>query len=142
MEKDFDTWNDLKKTLEKRKKPVLFKEREIWWTSIGVNIANESCGKWATFRRPVLILKKLSSNSCICIPLSSQTKTGTWYSSYDIHGVVYTALLYQIRMMSTSRFQRRFAVLDDSDFQKIKKDLQQLLEISELSSTRESGIGG
>ena len=45
MEKDFDTWNDFKKTLEKREKPVLFKEREIWWTSIGVNIANESCGK-------------------------------------------------------------------------------------------------
>ena len=129
MQKDFDSWNELKKTLETQEKQILFKEREIWWTSIGINVANESCGKWSTCRRPVLVLKKLSATSCICIPLSTQKKTGTWYSSYDIHGVVYTALLYQVRMMSTRRFQRRFAVLDDRDFKKIKKDFQQLLEI-------------
>lgn len=129
MQKDFDSWNELKKILETKNKNILFKEQEIWWTSIGTNIANESCGKWTTFRRPVLVLKKLSSTTCICIPLSSQIKTGTWYSSYDIHGIIYTALLYQVRMMSTRRFQRRFAVLDDTDFQKIKKDLKQLLEI-------------
>lgn len=45
MQKDFDSWNEQKKQLENTQKTVLFKEREIWWTSIGVNIGNESCGK-------------------------------------------------------------------------------------------------
>jgi len=45
MQKDFDSWNELKKTLETKNKNILFKEQEIWWTSIGTNIANESCGK-------------------------------------------------------------------------------------------------
>ena len=45
MQKDFDSWNELKKTLETQEKQILFKEREIWWTSIGINVANESCGK-------------------------------------------------------------------------------------------------
>lgn len=45
MEKDFDAWNEYKKELEIKNQTILYKEGEIWWTSIGVNIGNESCGK-------------------------------------------------------------------------------------------------
>ena len=45
MEKDFDTWNEQKKILENKKQTVLCKEGDIWWTSIGINVAAESCGK-------------------------------------------------------------------------------------------------
>ena len=129
MEKDFDTWNEQKKILENKKQTVLYKEGDIWWTSIGINVAAESCGKWDTFRRPVLILKKLSASSAIVIPLTTKEKTGTWFQDIDIHGEKSWALLYQIRMMSANRFQRRLATLDDTDFERVKKKLQQLLEL-------------
>ncbi len=129
MEKNFDAWNGVKKSLETRSEKILFKEGDIWWTSLGINIATESCGKGDTFRRPMLVIKKLSGKAAIVIPLTSQEKTGTWFQEIYIHGNRSWALLYQVRMMSTNRFQRRLATLDDTDFERVKKKLQQLLEL-------------
>lgn len=129
MEKDFDKWNNIKKKLENKNKKFFFKEGEIWWMSVGVNIANESCGKGETFRRPVLILRKLSGNSFIGIPLSSKDKVGTWFCDITINDQKRTILLYQIRMFSTNRFESRLATLDENDFKKVKKQLEQLLKL-------------
>jgi len=41
VEKDFDKWNMKKKKLDKNKRDLLFKEGEIWWCSLGVNIGEE-----------------------------------------------------------------------------------------------------
>lgn len=130
MEKDFDKWNKQKKELERNSKKFLFNEGEIWWCSVGLNIANESCGKGEKHQRPVLVLKKLSSNSFIGIPLSTQEKIGSWFVDITVHNEKRFVLLYQIRMFSTNRFQRRLATLDDNDFNKIKEKLGALLELS------------
>jgi len=55
MEKDFDKWNEVKKEIEEDNRNIIIKEREIWWTNMGLNIWTESCGKWDFFRRPVLV---------------------------------------------------------------------------------------
>jgi hypothetical protein len=34
MEKKFDKWNDFKKKMESNENKILFKEGDIWWTSI------------------------------------------------------------------------------------------------------------
>ena len=129
MQKDFDTWNEKKKKLEKRSKKFFFHTGEIWWCSIGLNIASESCGKGSDYRRPVLVLKKLSGTSFIGVPLSTQKKEGTWFIDIIVHGEKKYALLYQIRMFSTNRLQRRLATLDDGDFSRIKEKLKALLEL-------------
>ena len=38
MSKKFDNWNDVKKNLHGEHKAIIFKERDIFWVSIGVNI--------------------------------------------------------------------------------------------------------
>jgi mRNA-degrading endonuclease toxin of MazEF toxin-antitoxin module len=130
MEKDFDKWNSVKKELENSQRKLFFKEGEIWWMSVGVNIANESCGKGEIFRRPVLILRKLSGNSFIGIPLSSKEKNGSWFVDVSINNQKRCVLLYQIRMFSTNRFESRLATLDDNDFKKVKEKLEQLLKLT------------
>jgi len=70
----FDDWNTLKKELQEKQSRIRFKEAEIWWVSIGQNIKSESYGKGENYRRPILVLRKLSADTCICIPLSSQKK--------------------------------------------------------------------
>lgn len=130
MNKEFDIWNEQKKSLENKIEKLFFKEAEIWWCAVGLNVASESCGKGTTFRRPVLILKKLSSTSCIGLPLSTQKKEGSWFVDVNIHQTTQYALLYQIRMFSANRFQRRLATLDDNDFLKVKEKLKLLLELS------------
>jgi mRNA interferase MazF len=129
MDKDFDKWNELKKDIENNNKKRFFNEWEIWWLSVWLNSRQESCWKWDSFRRPVLILKKLSSNTFIWIPLSSQYKTWTWFASYKQHWVDYTALLYQIRMFDICRFQRRIEQIDENDFKTIKNRLKNLLNL-------------
>jgi mRNA interferase MazF len=130
MDKDFNRWNEQKKVLEQRQDKVLFKEGEIWWCAIGLNIGNESCGKGETFRRPILILKKLSGSQCIGIPLSTQKKVGSWFTEILVQNRIQYILLYQIRMFSVYRFQRRITVLETSDFMQVKRKLEALLELS------------
>jgi mRNA-degrading endonuclease toxin of MazEF toxin-antitoxin module len=130
MRKDFDKWNIEKKRLESLKSHFLFKSGDIWWCSVGLNIKEESCGKGLQYRRPVLVLRKLSRTTFIGIPLSTQKKEGSWFCDITVLGKKEYVLLYQIRMFSTNRFQRRMTTLDDNDFTKVKQKLEVLLELS------------
>ena len=125
----FDDWNTLKKELQEKQSRIRFKEAEIWWVSIGQNIKSESYGKGENYRRPILVLRKLSADTCICIPLSSQKKNWTWFCEYRHQWEDATALLYQIKMIHKNRFQRKIWYMDDSDFQNIKKRLKELLNL-------------
>lgn len=129
MQKDFDNWNNKKKELEEVKDKFLFKQADVWWCSVGLNIRTESCGKGEDYQRPVLVLKKLSSETFIGIPLSTKNKIGTWFIDITIHGEKRWALLYQIRMFHANRLQRRFAALDNLDFGRVKEKLKTLLEL-------------
>jgi len=129
MKKDFDDWNIKKKKLEEIKNKFLFKQGDIWWCSVGLNIRTESCGKGEQYQRPVLVLKKLSSESFISIPLSTKEKIGSWFVDITIHKEKRYALLYQIRMFSTNRFQHRLAALDETDLARVKEKLKALLEL-------------
>ena len=129
MQKDFDKWNLKKKKLDKLSKKFLFKTGDIWWCSVGLNIKTESCGKGEDYQRPVLVLRKLSAESFVGVPLSSKKKEGTWFCEITVHEEKRYALLYQIRMFSTNRFQRRLATLDDTDFRKVKEKIKALLEL-------------
>ena len=78
---EYDIWNEQKKRISQTSKNLSFKEREVWWCALGLNIGKESYGKGNAFRRPVLILKKLSSETSIVLPITSQKKTGSWFDS-------------------------------------------------------------
>ncbi|MDR3642346.1 MAG: type II toxin-antitoxin system PemK/MazF family toxin [Candidatus Doudnabacteria bacterium] len=142
MQKDFDNWNEKKKALERRSEKFLFKSGDIWWCSVGINIGSESCGKGVTFRRPVLVVRKLSSVSFIGIPLSTQPKIGSWFSSVLVNGVTQFVLLYQIRMFHVNRFQRRLATLENKDLIEIKQKLETLLEFPNNHRSLNSGSVG
>ncbi len=129
MEKDFDKWNDLKKEIENKSHNIIIKEWEIWWSSIWINTKTESCWKWPEFRRPVLIIKKLSANTCFVIPLSTKIKIWTWFANYKIDWIKYTALLYQMKMMHINRFTKRESHIGKENLKEIKKRLKFLLNL-------------
>jgi len=138
----YDSWNNKKKNLSTKKRKILFKESEIWWCSLGMNLGTESFGKGESFQRPVLVIKKLDKESCIGIPLTTRQKTGTWFSEILVFGEKRWAMLYQIRMISTIRFQRRMGFLKKKDLAKVKEKLGALLELFKESSSAKGGIGG
>lgn len=130
MKEIFNNWNELKQKIqEKDSKNIFFKEWDIWWSSLWQNIQTESNWKWENFRRPILVLKKLSSDSFICIPLSTKLKEGTWFYQYNLHWEKYTAILYQIKMIHKNRLRVKIWQIDEFDFIKIKKRLKNLLNL-------------
>lgn len=72
MIKNFDAWNNRKKELEDKTAQYLFKTGDVWWCAVGLNVGTESCGKGNDYQRPVLVLKKLSNDSFIGIPLKQK----------------------------------------------------------------------
>ncbi|HEY0908183.1 MAG TPA: type II toxin-antitoxin system PemK/MazF family toxin [Candidatus Paceibacterota bacterium] len=142
MEKNFDAWNEQKKAIESKSIEVFFKEGEIWWCSVGINIGNESCGKGGTFNRPVLVLRKLSRSSYVGIPISTQRKDGSWFSEILVNGELRYALLYQVRMFSSNRFQRRVGALEGGQFVSVKQKLEALLELCDHHQDSHPGSVG
>lgn len=70
----FDEWNIQKQEINLREKLVLFREREIWWCSIGKNIGAEQDGKNEFFERPVLVCKKYNNEQFFGFPLTSKNR--------------------------------------------------------------------
>ncbi len=125
----YDDWNELKKEIALKETQYSFKEGEIWWCSLGVNLGTESLGKGEGFQRPILIIKKLSKDACIGIPLTTKFKVGTWFAEIIFHSEKRYAMLYQIRMLHTKRFQRRIGTIDHEMLLHVKEKLRALLEL-------------
>ena len=148
MEKDFiekyNNWNIKKQDIQfsERTENMYFKEGDIWWCSLGLNIGSESYGKGENFRRPILIIKKLSGDLCIALPLTSKEKIGTWFINITLHGEKKWAMLYQIRTLNKKRFTVKLGELDDTDFARVKEKLDALLELSVNRHPAEAGIKG
>ena len=64
-------WCALKIALWGKTDRIVFKQAEIWWCSVGMNIGEESFGKGARFTRPILIFRKFTSNSFLGLPMTT-----------------------------------------------------------------------
>jgi hypothetical protein len=82
-QKDFSTWFTLKPVLDiKDCSKLFFKEREIWWCSIGCNVGEEIDGKSDIYSRPVLVFKKLTKYSFIGLPLEVRLMVCVYYNPW------------------------------------------------------------
>lgn len=88
-------------------KTIFFKERDIWWASIGINVGCEMDGKHESFERSVLIYRKISPSAFWAIPLSTQEKENRYYIKIDSDDDYGFFILSQIRMFSTKRLLRK-----------------------------------
>jgi len=124
--------------LRNKKSAPMFKEGEIWWCSIGMNIGVEIFGKGATFTRPVIIFKKFNTDLFLGIPLTSQPKSGSWYLPIHCADIESYAVLNQARSFDAKRLVERMATLTDAEFAPVK---QKFLEIFRPTSG-EAGLSG
>ena len=106
---------------------VYFKEREIWWVSLGINIGFEQDGKNNSFERPVLILKKFNKNVLWILPLTSKDKTGNYYYQFEYNEQKYSIILSQLRLISSKRLLRKVRTFPEEDFKKVKTEIKNLL---------------
>jgi mRNA interferase MazF len=105
MQKDFDLWATQKKKADALFQRPMFKENEVWWCSLGVNVGDEQDGKGDSFTRPVLVLKKFNRNIFMGIPLSTQLKDNQFYHRILFKGIEQSVLLSQMRLFDAKRFR-------------------------------------
>lgn len=121
MEKDFDQWNELKKKIDARN-PVYVSERDIWFCSVGLNVGSEQSGKHELFERPVLVIKEVTSNTFIGVPLTSNKKKGSWY--VEIESTNSSAIISQVKLFDTRRLARKIRVISIEEFEIVKNELR------------------
>ena len=106
MQKNFDDWNEKKKGTNQLRQRRSFREREIWWIRLGINIGYEQDGKGHDFTRPVFILRKYG-DTFFGIPLSSQeVRENRFRHRFQFGDRESDALLSQARVFDSKRLLR------------------------------------
>lgn len=127
MEKNFDSWNDFKKSLDKNHKPPFFNEGQIWWCSIGINIGYEVFGKHNLFNRPVIILKKFSHYTFLGLPMTSSIKDATSHFPITFNEIQCSVLIQQARTLDSRRLGKKIGELSKDKLLEIKKAFKNFL---------------
>jgi len=123
MEKDFDRWNEIKKSINDRENTPFFHEREVWWCSLGLNIGYEQDGG-EKFERPVLVVKKFNTDVLWILPLTMSEKRNKYYFSIP-NREGSAIVLSQLRLISAKRLERLMYKLSKGQFKKILAEVQQ-----------------
>ena len=122
--KDFDGWIIKKKEYHYQNLlPPMFKERDIWWVSVGVNVGFEEDGKNENFVRPVLILKKFNREIFLGVPLSTKLKDNKYYVQISVKKQAVSAMTSQIRVFSSRRIWNKLVELDKGDYALVLKEI-------------------
>lgn len=126
--KDFDSWNDKKKKIETSSVSKFYNTREIWWCSLGINVGYEQDGMGKDYQRPVLILKGISKNTCIVIPLTtSDNEHSLRFPIGMVGGKNASALLSQIKVIDTKRLVNKVGYLEKEVFDEIRKAVRDFI---------------
>lgn len=119
--KDFDTWNGVKKDLNKAE-GKLYKQRDIWWYSLGVNVGFEQDGTGKAYERPVVVLRGFSRAVCLMVPLTTSTKENKYHIDVGVvNGKRAAAIISQVRLIDTRRFIDKIGMLEVEMFHAMKK---------------------
>jgi len=126
--KDFDGWNDLKKKIDLDNDiSATFKEREIWWCSIGLNIGFEADGKNKLYNRPVLVISKFSNRLFWGLPLTTKIKDNPYYHHFIFNHKPQSAMLTHLRLYDSKRMANKIGQLPVGQFKKIVSALSNIL---------------
>jgi mRNA interferase MazF len=126
--KDFSIWNIQKQDIHNLGKNKLYRSRDIWWCNLGINIGFEQDGTGERNGRPVLILKGLSKNICMVIPLTTSLKKHSMRICLGkLEGKDASAIISQIRVVDTKRFVNKIGKLEKEKFEEIRKVVKNLI---------------
>lgn len=126
-DKNFDVWNNLKKRVHNEKIEKFFREGEIWWCHLGINLGFEQDGKGYNFERPVFIFKKFNQDIFLGFPLSSNIKSSKFYFDFNLNNIQYCVILSQLKLFDRRRLIRKIDVVSLEISEQISQKFQELI---------------
>ena len=120
--KNFDAWNEYAKILDVMEFKGILHEGHVWWCALGINIGREEDGKNEHFERPVLLFRKISSDTLWVIPFTSKSaeKKSSFLYTFSFNGNIETAKLSQMRLISNQRLLKYIGTISPDDFKNIR----------------------
>ena len=128
--KEYDTWNELKKSIQSGiDNPDYFpQEGEVWMSAIGKNIGYEQNGSGDNFSRPLLVVKKFNNHMFWSIPLSTKQKKFDFYYNFtDPNNEKVSVILAQLKLISVKRLKRKLYEISRETLVEIKERLKKFL---------------
>ncbi len=130
-DQEFEAWHKLHQSLEKRDvSKLFFKEKEVWFCSVGKNIGSEQNGKHGLFERPVLIFKKFNNNLFLGLPMTSKGKDDVYHFKLKNTEEPSYLILSQIRLLDKKRLNRRIRIITDTEYFLIFRAFNKLMSIN------------
>ena len=127
MQKNFEKWNQLKQKIDSINKQIIYKDRDVWWCSIGINIGHEENGKNDFFTRPILVLRKFNKQIFLGVPLTTKCKENKFYFRINFKDKEQSAMLSQIRVFESKRLRKRMGELPNNQFMAIKNAISNVV---------------
>lgn len=124
MMKDFLDWNNKKIIINKNQRPY-FKEREVWFVNLGLNIGFEQDGVGEKYMRPVLIFKKFNNEIFWGIPLTRKIKNNIYYINLETNPES-SAIISQTRLLDAKRLSYKINTINKRKFYEIKEKFKAL----------------
>ena len=106
-EEKYQNWFPQKQKLDRAEDIPFFKEGEVWWCPIGVNIGYENFGKGKRFTRPVLVLRKHSRHMFLGAALSTAAPKTPLHVPIFVAGKKSVVRLDQLRTYDARRMTQR-----------------------------------
>ncbi len=129
MQKKFDDWNNLKQKINKKNKIVYFREWQVWYINMWINIWYEEDWKKENSSRPVLILKKFSKDTFLGISTTSIEKKWKFYFNiWEINKINNFLILSQVRLYSSKRLLSHIWWISIEMLKNVKKKISKLIE--------------
>jgi mRNA interferase MazF len=124
MPKDFNRWNRKKKALnDADAEPLYFREGEIWWVHLGVNIGYEIDGKQSNFARPVIVLRKYNKYSFLALPLTTRSTPSPYKLPVGrVADKQAFAVVSQLRNIDSRRLYQKIAWLAEEQLHLIRNE--------------------
>jgi mRNA interferase MazF len=123
MEKNFNLWNTKKMEIDRKQDDIpFFKEGEVWWVHLGLNVGFEMNGKGVEFMRPVIVLKKYNQYSFLALPLGTSSKENQYRISVGVvDGKNATANLSQLKNIDSKRLINKAGHIEAEQLKGIKE---------------------
>lgn len=128
MEKDFSGWSEVKARINSKPSKAFFHEREVWWCALDINVGHEQDGSSKSYLRPVVIVKRFGSETCLIAPLTTQPKQSLYYFPLGLVRVKNSvANLFQLQSIDRKRLKNKIHVVDEILFYEL---VSRIIEIT------------
>lgn len=129
---DYDNWNEVKKKCNINKRKLGIKSREIFWAKIGFNIGSEEYGKDKNFARPIIVIRKLTSDLFLGVPTTNTIKNNDYFHKFTFMNkqngkTLNSAMILQVKVFSIKRLMNKIGIVNKKEFEEIIIKLRKIV---------------